>query len=276
MLEQIHPILPEKRIIVFLNLKGGVAKTTSAANIGARMADLGYRVMLIDLDAQANLSSVFLRKPANWYIHKAFLSPKEMPRPTLVRENLYLMPASLEMLYVEKRIISEMEREKILTKFLSKLVALNRFDAFIIDCPPYLGEVTKNALVAAQVVIVPITAEAFPLQGFRILEEEIDAVRQGPNPNAHIDKILINRYNKMAGINKDVAAYMEKNYADKLFKTKVRTNLKISEAQAHHQSIFEHDPKSNGAIDYAAVTDELLEFLTGVKNENETPEENNQ
>ena len=260
-----RPILEDRRICVFLNHKGGVSKTTSVANIGARLAEKGYCVLLVDLDAQANLTSNFLQneEEAEWYIHEGFINPRKDISITNIHENLYILPSSLLTATVESNILTKVEREKLLKKLLDKIVKNDIFDIILVDCPPSLGEIAKNALVAAQTLIVPITAEAFPLIGFQMLEDEIQIIKEGLNPTLEINKILVTRYNKQSNLNKNITGYIQENYAGKVFETRIRNNIKVSEAQLRQKTIFEYAPDSPAAQDYAAVTEELLNYLTG-------------
>lgn len=265
MLQQIHEILPDKRISVFLNHKGGVSKTTSVANIGFSMAAMGYRVLLIDLDSQANLTKNLIdpeKTNARWFADQLFSDDKNI-KLLNPRNNLYLIPANLKMSMVEGVIREKIEREMILKNKLQAIVNKKTFDAILLDCPTNPSTVNINALVAADVLVVPILGESFSLEGLNILKEEIQIIRRNLNPRLEIDRFLISRYNPTAGINRDVAQYISEKYPGKVFKTKIRNNLKISEAQLRHMTVMEYLPKSNGAKDYDAVTREFVEYLSG-------------
>lgn len=277
MLEQIKEILPDRRIAVFLNHKGGVAKTTSVANIGFNMAAMGYRLLLIDLDPQGNLSKNFCNmdtiKP-KMFAHQLFMDQSNISLLN-PRNNVYMIPADYRMSQIEPVISNKIEREKILRNKLAKIVEKDMFDAILIDCPTNPSQVNINALVAANVLIVPIMGESFALQGLSMLEEEIQQIKQNLNPGLGIDKFIIGRYNPTAGINRDVAKYLSDNYPDRVFNTRIRQCLKISEAQLRHQTVMEYMPKCNGSKDYQMITNEFVEFLTGAPLNETKPEENN-
>lgn len=265
MLSQIHEILPERRVSVFLNHKGGVSKTTSVANIGFQMAAMGYRVLLIDLDSQANLTKNLIdpeKVVPRWFADQLFSEDKNI-KLLNPRENLFLIPADIRMASVDGIIKERIEREKILRKKLKLIDDKKTFDAILLDCPTNPSQVNINALVAADVLVVPILGESFALEGLSLLNKEIAAVKENLNPKLDINRFLISRYNPTAGINRDVAQYISDNYPGKLFNTRVRNNLKISEAQLRHLTIMEYMPKSNGAKDYEAVTREFVEYLSG-------------
>ncbi|MCR5352302.1 MAG: ParA family protein [Bacteroidales bacterium] len=260
-----NPIRSDRRICAVLNHKGGVSKTTTVANMSDLLAKKGYNVLLVDLDAQANLTSNFIKpeeQQPEWYIHEGFLHPERKISIYSIKENLYILPSSLRTADVEPGIISKIEREKILKRLLDKIISLNIFDIIMLDCPPSLGQIADNALTAAQVLIIPITAEAFPLMGLMMLEEKIDIIRQGPNPTLKVDRILITRFNKQANLNKDIAKHINEHYADRVFSTKIRSSIRVPDAQLKCQTIFDYAPTCTAAVDYTAVTNEFLDYLT--------------
>lgn len=276
MLQQIHEILPDKRVTVFLNHKGGVSKTTSVANIGFSMAAMGYRVLLIDLDSQANLTKNLIdpdKTTARWFADQLFADDRNI-KLLNPRNNLYLIPANIRMSLVDGAIKEKIEREVILKNKLQAIIDKKTFDAILLDCPTNPSQVNINALVAADVLVVPILGESFSLEGLTILNQEIEVIRRNLNPRLQIDKFLISRYNPTAGINRDIAQYIAEKYPEKVFNTKIRNNLKISEAQLRHMTVMEYLPKSNGAKDYEAITREFVEYLSGKPLIEETTEIN--
>lgn len=260
-----NPILENRRICAFINHKGGVAKTTSVANVGARLSQLGYTVLMVDLDAQANLTKHFLNPeaPFDYYIHDAFMNPEKAMSLESINENLYLIPSSIRTAEVEAAIINRKQRETILKKALGAIVSENIFDVILLDCPPSPGQITDNIMTAAQVLIVPITTDSFALEGFKMVEANLQLINEGLNPNLKIDKILITQYNKQTTLSKDVTELLYNMYSDSVLKTPIRNNVAIKNAQTRHMSIYDLDPNCRAAQDYAAATDEILDYLTG-------------
>ena len=260
-----NPILENRRICAFINHKGGVAKTTSVANVGARLAQLGYTVLMVDLDAQANLTKHFLNpeEPFDYYVHEAFMDPQKPMSLESINDNLYLIPSSMRTSEVDAAIINRKQRENILKKALQAIVQENIFDVILLDCPPSPGQITDNIMTAAQVLIVPITTDSFALEGFKMVEANLQLINEGLNPDLKIDKILITQYNKQTTLSRDVTELLYNMYSGAVLKTAIRNNIAIKNAQIKHMSVFDLDPNCKAAQDYAAATDEILEYLTG-------------
>ncbi len=244
------------KIITIANHKGGVGKTTSTASIGSALAMLRKKVLLIDLDAQQNLSFTLTQDedPVRSVYHALV---KDEPLPIVkVGKNLDLVPASLELARAEIDMATKIAREGILKSLLEDHVG--NYDYVIIDCPPSLGIITTNALVASDELFIPLTAEALPLKGLTMLDDVVNEVRKRVNPNLSLGGVFFTRYNSRKKLNKDIVANIEKRYGDKVFKTKIRENIALAEMPLSGQSIFEYDPKSNGAIDYMELAKEIL------------------
>lgn len=243
------------KIITIANHKGGVGKTTSTASIGSALAIRGKKVLLIDLDAQQNLSFTLTQnEDPELSVYDALV--KDEPLPIVnVRENLDLVPASLELARAEIDMATKIAREGILKSLLEEHQA--KYDYILIDCPPSLGIVTTNALVASDELFIPLTAEALPLKGLTMLDDVVNEVRKRVNPNLKLGGVFFTRYNNRK-LNKEVVSMIESRYSEKVFKTKIRENIALAEMPLSGQSIFEYDPKSNGAADYMALADEIL------------------
>ena len=225
------------------NQKGGVGKTTSTACIGAALALQGRRVLLIDLDAQQNLTFT--------------LTQNEDPETSIIpiRENLDLVPASLNLARAEIDMATMMAREGILKSYLDE--QKEKYDYILMDCSPSLGIVTTNALVAADKLYIPLTAEALPLKGLTMLDDIVREVKRRVNPTLELGGVFFTRFNNRK-LNREVISMVEKRYGEKGFQTKIRENIAIAEMPLSGQTIFEYDPKSNGAADYQALTDEII------------------
>ena len=245
----------ETRIITIANHKGRVGKTTSTASIGDALAILGKRVMLIDLDAQQNLTFTLTQnEEPETSVYDALV--KDTPLPIVnVRKNLDLVPASLELARAEIDMATKIAREGILKSLLEDY--RGKYDYILIDCPPSLGIVTTNALVASDKLYIPLTAEALPMKGLAMLDDVVGEVRKRVNPALELGGVFFTRFNNR-NLNKEVVKRIESRYEDKVFETKIRENIALAEMPLSGQSIFEYDPKSNGATDYMALTQEII------------------
>ncbi len=243
------------KIITIANHKGGVGKTTSTASIGDALAILGKRILLIDLDAQQNLTFTLTQneEPGS-SVYDTLV--KDAPLPVVhVRENLDLVPASLELARAEIDMATKIAREGILKSALEDYA--DKYDYIIIDCPPSLGIVTTNALVASDKLYIPLTAEALPMKGLAMLDDVVTEVRKRVNPHLELGAVFFTRFNNR-NLNKEVVKMIDSRYGDKVFKTKIRENIALAEMPLSGQSIFEYDPKSNGASDYKALVEEII------------------
>ena len=237
------------------NQKGGVGKTTSTACIGAALALQGRRVLLIDLDAQQNLTFTLTQnEDPETSIYDTLV--KDQPLPIIpIRENLDLVPASLNLARAEIDMATMMAREGILKSYLDE--QKEKYDYILMDCSPSLGIVTTNALVAADKLYIPLTAESLPLKGLTMLDDIVREVKRRVNPTLELGGVFFTRFNNRK-LNREVISMVEKRYGEKGFQTKIRENIAIAEMPLSGQTIFEYDPKSNGAADYQALTDEII------------------
>lgn len=243
------------KVIAIANHKGGVGKTTSVASIGIGLSLKGYKVLLLDLDAQANLTSFFLpeTEEERATIYDSLVSEEPLPIQE-VGKNLYLVPSGLEMARAEGDLNGKIARERLLNLLLEPVK--DNYDYVLIDCPPSLGIVTTNAFVASTDIYVPLTAEALPLKGMKMLEEYIQAIRV-IKKDLRISGIFITRYNNR-NLNNVVETEIKKRYEGVVFATKVRENISLAEVPLCGGNIFDYAPSSNGANDYRSLTDEIV------------------
>lgn len=243
------------KVIAVANHKGGVGKTTSVACIGAGLARHGKRTLLIDLDAQQNLTFTLMGdKETESSVYDSLT--KGTPLPVVeIRENLDLVPSSLELARAETDLSSKLMREAQLKNRIEEVAG--DYDYILLDCPPSLGIVTTNALVAATELYIPLTAEALPLKGLTMLDEVVGEIRQAINPRLELGGVFITRYNNRK-LNKDVVDAISSRYGSKVFSTKIRENIALAEMPVTGMSIYDYDPTSNGAKDYEALTEEIL------------------
>ncbi|MCM1377147.1 MAG: ParA family protein [Clostridium sp.] len=243
------------KVITIANHKGGVGKTTSVATIGVALTMLGKRVLLIDLDAQQNLSFTLTQnEDPEKSVYDSLVKGDELPIVN-VRLNLDLVPSSLELARAEIDLASKIARERLLKNLLEPY--LDKYDYILFDCPPSLGVVTTNALVASDELYIPLTAEALPLKGLAMLDEVVREVKRLVNPNLDLGGVFFTRYNNRK-LNKDVVDMITQKYGDKVFKTKIRENISLAEMPLTGQSIFEYESRSNGAKDYMSLAEEIV------------------
>ena len=226
------------KIITLANFKGGVGKSTSTAAIGACLAMKGYKVLLVDLDGQSNLTLYYVPNAdiMEDSIFDTLVSGKAIPIIN-VKPNLDIVPSSLEMSSAEIAMSNTLARD----------VKVN-YDFILIDCPPSLGIVTTNAFIAADEILVPMTPELLPLKGMKMLDSFVSSLKV-VRPSVKLSGVFITRYNHRK-LNKAVSEALKKRYADITFKTIIRENISIAESAGSGQSIFEYEPNSNGAKDY--------------------------
>ena len=248
-----------QKIITFANHKGGVSKTTSTASIGACMAMKGKKVLLIDLDGQANLTLYFI--PNENEIETSIFDSlvNGVPLPVKhIRENLDLVPSSLEMASAEIALTNLLARERLLSNLLEPF--RKDYDYILIDCPPSLGLLTLNALTSADFLIIPVQAQFLAMRGMAKITNVIEIVKTRLNPNLNIGGIVITQFDKRKTLNKSVAELISESFCDKVFKTVIRDNVALAEAPIKGLNIFEYNKNSNGAKDYMELAKEVLKL----------------
>lgn len=245
------------RVIAIANQKGGVAKTTTAVNLSAGLAQEGYQVLLIDLDAQANATQSVSLPDADM----ATLSIAEVlegkikiaDAARIVAERLAVVPSHIKLARLEPLIQGALDAYR-LRDALSPVHA----DFVVLDCPPSLGALTTNALVAATDVIVPVTASYYGLSAISDFMETMEMIKRRINPDLRLLGILVTVYDGRPTISKDVMALLKQTYDQTLFKTVINKNIRLDEAASAQQSIFEYDPVSKGAADYWSLLREVI------------------
>ncbi|MEE1154538.1 MAG: ParA family protein [Acutalibacteraceae bacterium] len=243
------------KVIAIANHKGGVGKTTSVAAIGAILSEMGKRVLLIDLDAQANLTSSLLREEQESTIYRALRGDEALP-VVKAKENLYLVPSSLELAGIELELSGRMSREFIIKELIEPV--LPEYDYILLDCPPSLGLITINALTASQYLYIPLTAEALPSKGLTMLLDIMGMVQKRLNKDIALGGIIITRWEK-SNLSLMVEEMLRATYGEIVFTTKIRKNVSVAEAPLHSKDILAYAPQSNGAKDYRALVAEIIE-----------------
>ena len=251
------------KIIAFANQKGGVGKTTSAVNIAASVGILGKSVLLIDLDPQGNTTSGVGINKKNLKSTSYELLIDEIDAKQAVVEtefrNLSVIPSNISLAGAEFDLYQLENREYRLKKQLEAVK--DNYDYIFIDCPPSLGMITVNALAAADAVIIPMQCEYYALEGLSQLMITIRKIKQLYNPELEICGILITMFNGRLILTMQVISELKKYYSDKLFKTPVSRNVKLSEAPSFGKPVYYHDKSSKGAVEYLEVAKELIERI---------------
>ncbi len=255
-------------IFSFTNQKGGVGKTTTVLNLGAYLAKMGKKVLLIDIDPQANLSSglgyrhirekeIDLKKVNTIY---DVIIGEATVQETFVAtdiENLFLLPSTLDLAGAEIELVNKLSRETLLKDALKSIQ--NQYDYILIDCPPSLGLLTINALTAATRIIVPIQCEYFALEGLGQLLKTIELVKRGLNNTLRIGGIVLTMYDARTKLSKEVENEVRKFFKKKTFNTVIPRNVKLSESPSYGKPIFLYDDKAQGSLAYKKLAKEFIE-----------------
>lgn len=258
------------RIIAMMNQKGGVGKTTTTVNLGAALAQAGQRVCLIDLDPQAHLTINYGLEPSDELLgvydmlvdNRSFLEVVHQLQP-----NLALVPSDIDLAGAEVELVSLPQRESRLRERLT--AAQHDFDFILLDCPPSLGFLTINALVAATEVLVPMQAHFLALQGLAKLLQTVRMIHASLNDRLTVNGVILTMFDAQTRLSGEVVAELESFFDKargtalpwsdaKIFDTRIRRNIKLAESPSFGQTIFQYDPSSNGAADYRAIAEEVL------------------
>jgi chromosome partitioning protein len=246
------------KTIAILNHKGGTGKTTSALNIGAGLARLKKKTLLIDLDPQTNLTEGLGVRDAKVSVYNSLRDGVDLPIQA-ISKYLDLVPSSLDLVGAELELVSQMARESILKKLLKKVK--EQYDYIIIDCPPALGMLTINALVPSDTVLIPLEAEFYSYRGIDRMVNIISEVRTHYNENLTIGGVFITKCNPKRLLTEHITESVKKHFGNKLLDTKIRINVALAEAPVHGQDIFAYAPNSNGAADYENLVKEIVTKL---------------
>jgi len=243
------------KVISISNHKGGVGKTTSALNIGAGLNKLGKKVLLIDLDPQANLSQSLGLIDQDKNIYGAIRGEYKL-QPIQVLKGLDVIPSTLDLSGAEIELSGEAGREYI----LRELIALIKksYDYIIIDSPPSLGLLTINSFTASDEILIPLQAQYLAIQGLTKLLEVIDKIKKRLNKKLKVGGVFITQYDSRKVLNRDVVTSIKQRFKAEVLKTMIRDNVALAEAPTQGVDIFRYQPKSKGAEDYLALCKEII------------------
>ena len=244
--------------------KGGSGKTTTAINLAAALQHLDQTVLVVDLDPQSNLTQSLgydEPEPNLYNLFKIEMDGEESDiRTTILESNgLSFVPSSLELASAELEIVSAYGREKILGLMLQPIA--KDYDFILIDCPPAIGMLTVNALACSQYVLMPLQAEFLPMKGVQSFMRSFKRIKRQLNPQLELLGFVLTKFDRRKSMNRHILEQLEQEFGDKVFETRIRSNIALAHAQQYGVDIFHFDKSSKGAFDYMQLAQELLKRL---------------
>jgi chromosome partitioning protein len=250
---------PLPRVIAIANQKGGVGKTTTTINLGACLAEIGFRTLIIDLDPQGNASTGLGIENRGIETSMYHVIMHEVPLENCIEpssvKNLFVAPASLDLAGAEIELVPAFSRENRLRKAIHAV--LDDYDYVLIDCPPSLGLLTVNGLNAADEVLVPIQCEYYALEGVGQLLKNIEMIKAHLNPGLHVSTVLLTMYDARTRLAAQVAQEVRTHFVTTVLRTTIPRSVRISEAPSYGQTVMTYDPGSTGALSYLEAAREM-------------------
>lgn len=248
------------RIIAVANQKGGVGKTTTTVNLGASLAFLGKKILIVDIDAQGNATSgLGIRKAdVEKDIYDVLVNETPVEEVVLAssRENLWIVPATIQLSGAEIELTNQIARETRLKQALTKVK--DDYDYILIDCPPSLGHLTINAFTASHSILIPVQCEYYALEGLSQLLNTVRLVQKHFNPDLKIEGVLLTMLDARTNLGYEVVEEVKKYFRERVYKTIIPRNIRLSEAPSHGLSIVDYDARSKGAEVYLELAKEVL------------------
>ncbi len=250
------------KVVALFNQKGGVGKTTTNINLSSCIAKLGKKVLVIDIDSQGNSTSGFgiNKKNLEHTIYECLVDDINV-RDAIVKtgvENLDIIPSNVELAGVEIELTEKDDRENYLKKVINEI--RHDYDYIFIDCPPSLGLITINALVAVDSVIIPIQCEYYALEGVSQLIDTIKLVRRGLNSEIEVEGVLLSMFDGRTNLSIQVVDEVKRFFKDKVYHTIIPRNVRLAEAPSFGLSIVDYAPKSKGAIAFMNLAEEFIQL----------------
>lgn len=245
-----------RQIIAILNQKGGVGKTTSTINIAAYLSKMGRSVLVVDLDPQGNATSgLGVSKNLNSTMYDVLLNGELLGNviKDIPSTDLALLPANAELAGAEVELVNQVDRDQRLKNALARAA----YDYILVDCPPSLGLLSVNALVAADSILIPVQAEYYALEGLTQLLGTVQRIREGLNPSLNLLGVVVTMFDSRTSLSDSVYKELQKHFGQKLFKTVIPRNVRLAEAPSHGKTILAHDKWSRGARAYKALAKEI-------------------
>ena len=253
-------------VLAVVNQKGGVGKTTTAVNLSTLLAAKGKKILLMDIDPQGNATSGigFEKNNLHKTIYDVLINGEEVQNAIYEsgRKKLHLCPANIQLAGAEVELVNVVSRETVLK--LAMVEIRKQYDIILMDCPPSLGLLTVNALTAADAVLVPIQSEYYALEGLSQLMETVTRIKRGLNPSLSVFGVVVTMFDSRTQLAHLVAGDVRRYFGDKVFRTIIPRNVRLSEAPSFGKSIMEYDPKSKGAECYDALAKEVIRRAGGL------------
>lgn len=246
-------------VISVANHKGGVGKTTTTVNLSAGLSNTGYRVLVIDSDPQANATFALGLGKQEKTLYQTLVFQDSISKAIVPVNRIEMVPSSVHLAAFEKN--NDVGKEFILQEQIAEVK--DKYDFILIDCPPSLGALTVSALTASDYAMIVLQPEPLSIQGMTEFVKILRTVKTRMNPELDILGVLVTSYNNRTILHRDLVEYLEKEYGDMIFASKIRSNISLPEAQSVGQDIFAYAPASPGAEDYMTLTKEILKRLTG-------------
>ena len=248
------------KVISFINQKGGTGKTTTAINVGACLANKGYSVLLVDVDPQGSLTTSTGIETGENTLYEVLKGAADVNTVIEVHNNYSVLPTDLRQSGAEMELVKEVGAEQLIkTNVINQLKTA--YDFVLLDCPPALSLFTVMSLAASTGVIIPLQAQFLPLNGIVQLQNTVDLVKKRINPALEVIGYVFTMYDSRKNLDKQVYERVEAENPGKTFKTTISSNVALAEAPAFGMDIYEYTPKAKGALQYAALTDEILERI---------------